>query len=77
MSGMCKSDQWQNSRNKRRYEAARRQNTWATHKEKKARRLGHEIMKAAHRAARRLAKGKPFRGYARAMRRAHLQRGTV
>lgn len=69
MSGMNKSDQWQNSRMKKRYEAWAKMNTWETHRAKRMKRHAKLVAKHAAHLAARTTRRKPYHGMARALRR--------
>lgn len=75
MSGMCKSDARQNSRNKTHYQKCEAKKTWETHKAKRKKREMNKIEKRAKKIQSRIDAGKPVRGHARKLRRTKKQVG--
>ena len=73
MAGTCKSDAYQNSKNRNKFASKAIQKTWETHKTRKSKIVKHKLEIQANRAAKRLMQGKPQRGDARKARRAELQ----
>jgi hypothetical protein len=69
MSGMCKSDQRQNSKNRNKWQAKENARTWEVRKGKRIATDKRRKDAAARKIERRTKRGKPMRGHARAMRR--------
>lgn len=72
MSGMCKSDAKQSSKNKAKWAAQVSAKTWDTHKAKVAKRVKKEQERHEKKMERRAKAGKPMRGDARRARRAQM-----
>lgn len=76
MSGMCKSDQRQNSKNRNKWQAKENARTWEVRKDKRIATDKRRKDAAARKIERRAERGKPMRGHARAMRRLLIRKAA-
>ncbi len=69
MGAMCKSDAYQNTKHKKKFESQANRNTWETHRVKRVKRAEKQAVKHENHLVKRAIAGKPQRGAARAKRR--------